>query len=121
MKPVYGILFYGLIIGGIPAAAILLFLASPDKVALLRVDGRNMETVTLVVTLHDGEQTWSRKMWAGRRTMWQRIPLRQWDSVSVRCGSDPREQVFDVPGQRSTLLTVTTAACGYVGVEAKAY
>lgn len=121
MKPVHGIVLYCLIIGGIVAAAILLFLASPEKAAFLRVDGRNMETVTLVVTLHDGDQTWSREMRTGRRTRWQRIPLRRWNSVSVRCGGDPREQVFDVPGQRATLLTVTTAACGYVDVEAKAY
>jgi hypothetical protein len=41
--------------------------------------------------------------------------------VTVRCGGDPREQVFDVPGGRATLLTVTTAACAYVEVEAEPY
>ena len=40
MKPVHGIAIYVLIIAGIPLLAIFLFLASPDKPAMLRVDGR---------------------------------------------------------------------------------
>ena len=98
MKPVHGIALYALIILGIPLLAISLFLASPNKPAMLRVDGRNMAAVTLTVTLHDDERSWSRTMSAGRRTTWQPISLKHWDSVSVRCGGDPREQVFDVPG-----------------------
>lgn len=121
MKPAHGIAIYVLIIVGIPMLAIFLFLASPGKPAMLRVDGRNMGPVTLVVTLHDDDLSWTRTMSAGRRTKWQPISLRQWNSVSVRCGGDPREQVFDVPGGRATLLTVTTAACGYVEVEAEPY
>ncbi len=121
MKPVHGIALYALIILGIPLLAIFVFLASLNKPAMLRVDGRNMGTVTLTVTLHDDAPSWSRTMSAGRRTTWWPISLRQWDSVSVRCGDDPREQVFDVPGGRATLLTVTTAACGYVEVEAEPY
>jgi hypothetical protein len=121
VKPIHGIAIYALIIGGIPLIAILLFLASPDKTALLRVDGRNMGAVTVEVTLHGPEGVWSRKMSAGRKTTWQPIPLKQWTTVSVRCGGDPRVQTFDAPGGRSTLLTVTTAACGYVEVKAEPY
>lgn len=121
MKPIHGIAIYVLIIAGIPLLAIFLFLASPDKPALLRVDGRNMGTVTLTVTLHGDDATWSRTMSAGRRTTWRPVSLKQWNSVSVRCGGDPHAQVFDVPGGRATLLTVTTAACGYVAVEAESY
>ncbi len=121
MKPIHGIAIYLLIIVGIPLLAVFLFLRSPNKPAMLRVDGRNMGAVTLTVTLHDDDLSWSRTMSAGRRTTWQPISLKQWNSVSVRCGGDPREQVFDVPGGRATLLTVTTAACGYVEVEAEPY
>jgi hypothetical protein len=121
VKPVHGIAIYVLIIAGIPLLAIFLFLASPNKPAMLRVDGRNMGAVTLTVTLHDDDQSWSRTMSAGRRKTWWPISLRQWDTVTVRCGGDPREQIFDVPGGRATLLTVTTAACAYVEVEAEPY
>lgn len=121
MKPVHGIAVYVLIIAGIPLLAIALFLASPAKPALLRVDGRNVGPVLLTVTLHDDHLSWTRTMSAGRRTTWRPIPLKAWKSVSVRCGGDPREQAFDVPGGRATLLTVTTAECGYVEVKAEPY
>jgi hypothetical protein len=121
VKPVHGIAIHVLIIAGIPLLVIFLFLASPDKPAMLRVDGRSLGAVTLIVTLHDGDQSWSRTMSAGRRKTWWPISLKQWDTVSVRCGGDPREQVFDVQGAPATLLSVTTAACGYIEVEAEPY
>ena len=120
MKPIHGIAAYCLIIGGIPLIAIALFLMSPDKPGMLRVDGRRMGVVTMTVTLAGDEGSWSRTMSAGGRrgSNWWPIPLKRWRTVTVQCGNDPREQVFDTPGGRSTLLTVTTAACGYVEVKA---
>lgn len=123
MKPIHGIAFYVVIVLGIPLVALTLFLISPGKPGMLRVDGRRMGVVTMEVTLAGDDGVWSRTMSTGRRggSSWWPIPLKRWASVSVRCGDDPRVQTFDAPGGRSTLLTVTTAACGYVEVKTSRY
>lgn len=77
MKPIHGIAIYAFVIGGIPLSAILLFLASPTKPAMLRVDGRNVNAVKVAATLDGPDGGWSRAMSAGRRTTWQPISLKR--------------------------------------------